>query len=347
MKFQVAILILLSVVAHSSFLPVIVEQAVTTATPSSALIDFTTGFFIKIKAIDEIPDAYDCVLEITAAQQTFQNLTDLMRNFDISKVPAIVNLVNRTIDEVKKHCTNASTQGQAFFQGILNNLNNATFRAEGAQRLQNNWIRVFSDLNNAKRDFNNQSYTNAGMDLGDIAAIYLYPETSSTIAERFINLVEVTANATVSVQDFLTGFLVSLGALDKISHGYPCAIQLDSIKNATNTSITLVKNFTVDNLAQAVKIMGNALSDFVEQCGYATVEGNAFFSPIIADLQNATFRSEASQRLQDNWLKVLEDVNKGNKDLQTGNGFMAGMDFGDIAKIYITPVAKPAVVATL
>jgi hypothetical protein len=141
-------------------------------------------------------------------------------------------------------------------QGVLDKLNNATFRAEGAQRLQNNWIRVFNDLNNAKRDFNNQTYTNAGMDLGDIAAIYLYPETSTVMLNRFISLADVASNASISVQDFLTGFLVSLGALDHIPHGYPCAIQLDSIKNATNTSISLVKNLTVDNVALAVKIMG-------------------------------------------------------------------------------------------
>ena len=63
-------------------------------------------------------------------------------------------------------------------------------------------------------------------------------------------------------------------------------------------------------------------------------EGKAFAHEIISDIKSKDFRKEGLHRILENFLKVVETLEKVEEDLKTKEYFEAGIALGGVAKIY-------------
>ena len=101
-----------------------VDELIAAKQFNSAFLNFTKGFFEKMRIHDVIPDFGDSSTHPIWTIQEFQKLTYLTHNFDISQIAEFLNLTRKMLNVLYSQISNDFAQGKVFFQQISRKFNN-------------------------------------------------------------------------------------------------------------------------------------------------------------------------------------------------------------------------------
>jgi len=92
----------------------------------------------------------------------------------LTDVIEALKLALTMVEEDLKSCGATISEGKAYGKEVAESLTNSTKRSEGLHRLEENFVKVAENLEQAVKNFKNHSYTAAGMNFGEIMRIYVW-----------------------------------------------------------------------------------------------------------------------------------------------------------------------------
>jgi hypothetical protein len=136
-----------------------------------------------------------------------------------------------------------------------------------------------------------------------------------------------------NLKDFLIGNLVSLQVVQSVPDGFPCAMNIASLKNNTKQALDL---FLQGHFVDALHLVEQTINSTITTCEASGREGKALFDNFLKIVTDPAFLPTALQRLEDNQLTLLDDLAQGLEDLNNGSYFTAGVALGKIPHLLLS-----------
>lgn len=175
--------------AFSSFLP---KKSLGLAIPSQQnVIDFVIGNLIALRVTEVVPDGFGCATALQNLKNASETAWALIQTKDFEKILQGLEIIEGSLNQTKLVCGAASDEGRAGFAAFLATIRDPGFLKAALGRITNNFFTILGDFTKLSEDLKNQSYFNAGYDLGSIAHLIISNETNTLlnlVSEEINNL---------------------------------------------------------------------------------------------------------------------------------------------------------------
>jgi hypothetical protein len=138
------------------------------------------------------------------------------------------------------------------------------------------------------------------------------------------------------VRHFLVGYLVALGFEDFVPNGFPCASNLEDLRDVSKKAYELIKEGEFAEVVEAIEMVATQLNRTRSVCLAAENEGRETFRTFLEELKDPAFIKNALVRLFDNWRTVARDLDSGYQELINGSYYQSGFDFGSILHLVLS-----------
>jgi hypothetical protein len=312
--------------------------ATTYALSKKEIAEIGGGVFVGFIEGGDFGDLSTCVQDLETVEHTAATAIADFKAGDLSDVVAGIKELGSLVGELKTALTDCKSIGEDDWKKILNAVELMThpisFAYHVAKDILVNGIQIFHDVEDAKTNWDNQSYFNFGENVGDILEKILVGQVENE--EPVTTFVGISMS---QVAEIVNGVL--MGAL-KAEHAddlVTCLKDADRTVEDLNEAYHDFKLKTAAGTASGLVALGHAMEDLghdVEECAsvvhlFETIVtwSHTFTNPI-------SFAFHVGEDLLLNGVQIYDDIEDSITSWENGSYEKFGEDVGDaLAKIIV------------
>jgi hypothetical protein len=321
------IVLLLSTLALSSFLPrQNTKLGLPLPTPQN-LMDFLVGNLVSLQVLEQIPDGFPCVNTLTTLRN---NTLQAVALFNQGHFLDAIHLLESTFTQTFSSCTAANSEALGAFKNFLDIVRAPDFAKLVVYRIANNQAELIDDFAGGVEKLNNQSFFDAGVLWGKMVHTLLSGPVNMTSS---LELLALPTNSSCPFMQFLQGYLEAIKVFDAVPDGLSC---LNDIVNLKETMLQILNLLANGKILEAIQLAEDTMNKDLATCQNALKDGTTLFQSFVQEITADGFFDLARGRVRDNFFTIIEDVEKAVRDFTVLEFYQAGKDFGHIPHLILS-----------